>query len=113
MSRPNSIRIGATKWDIVWSEKKTKRHPEGNDRVLGLTIHKEQTIYIDDSTKECGQKDTLLHEVLHAIMGVYSFAPSARGKELEREEKLICSMTPALLDTMQRNKKAFAWMMEG
>lgn len=113
MKRPNSIKVGATKWDIVWSEKKTRQHPESHDRVLGLTVHKEQTIYIDTSAKECGQRDTLLHEVLHVIMGVYSFAPSSKGTMADREEKLIGSLAPTLLDTMQRNKAAFAWMMEG
>src|SRR6266436_4892860 len=61
-SLPNHLTISGVQWKI----EKTDWDPRG---VAGLTNYRSHTIYISRRQSLADEQDTLMHELLHCIMG--------------------------------------------
>lgn len=55
-----------------------------------------------DAGPDC-TRDTVLHELLHAIMEVYGIRP-------KKEERLIRKLSPAILDVFDRNPELLDYL---
>lgn len=96
---PKAIRVGATKHEIIVSEKKADliAHRSGHQYVQGALDHWWGTIILHPLQSKDQMRQTLLHEVLHACFR------KVWTNEQEYEEDVVSFLAPILLDTLQRN----------
>ncbi len=89
------IRIGGQRWAVYLVSEKSKylRDDEG-DACKGLCYHDDCRIYIRRELSEQARDELLLHELLHAVLGV-SGAGHVVGDH-EKEEAIVRDVTPVL-----------------
>lgn len=68
--KPIKVKIGNISWTIDFVSPKDNQLLNGE---FGVTIFKSATIYIDKDLKPDVMKETLLHELFHAIMWESSY----------------------------------------
>ncbi len=89
------LRIGGQRWtvNLVGERSKYLRDDE-DDACKGMTYHDECKIYIRRELSEQARDELLLHEILHAVLGV-SGAGHVIG-DSEKEELIVRDVTPVL-----------------
>lgn len=102
MPLPSVVFLGAADYEIV--EKK-------NIDVLGETDDNNTTIRIKRAQSDACKRDTLLHEVLHAVMWL-SGGKHVFGLDHEDEEKLIRVLTPWILAFLRDNPESLEYLLE-
>jgi hypothetical protein len=82
-----------------------KRLSDGDDKDMhGYTDNDDKVIKINTSYTEQSVKDTLLHEIQHAIFhDTYAFDVGDNGDPEVLEERVIRIFTPRLLQVMLDN----------
>lgn len=73
----------------------------------GTTMTSEKSILLRKSLDDQSIRETLVHEVLHAILDLTWF----RG--YDDEERLVASVSPLLYQFLRDNKKVVGWLLEG
>lgn len=112
-ARPSYVLIGPHSFEIRWSHREMVRHSRngGEDRFAQTEIG-EQIITIGDDRPLSGMQESLVHEILHALIWEACIAvpenPEADGNE--REEKLVGQLSGVVLDCLKRNPHVFAWV---
>ena len=76
--------------------------------LVGQTDHCLNTITIDPALSPTMKRDTLLHEVLHAV---FSATGVSRDLGSEKEEDAINRLTPTLLAVLRRNPELLAYLL--
>lgn len=97
---PRQLRIGPMTWSVTLD-------PLLSDAV-GETRAQKLTIRLAPGQAPDYERDTLLHEVMHAIL-----IHNALELEHDFEEKLCLTLAPALLDTLRRNPRLRAYLFDG
>lgn len=82
---------------------------EDASRLIGQSNPEQQTITLRPSIAPMCLRDTLLHEVLHAICDMTGIAKDLGAEE---EEKAVNRLGPALLDTLRRNPALVTFLTE-
>lgn len=98
------VRIGATEYAIEVSDELTLP-----DR-LGTTNNIKQVILLRDDQSGGSARDSLLHEVLHAILWSAS-AEQMLGFTEDQEEKAVRLLAPWLLMTLRENPDLVAVLL--
>lgn len=80
-------------------------HNDG-DACYGIFGNRELVIYLDRENSPERMKVTLLHEVLHALIGVANMA------EATTEEEAVNRLAPLVLNFIRENKAAVAYLQE-
>lgn len=113
--RPDYVLIGPHEFEIVWSQSELLRHARnsGQDR-LGQTEIPIQVMTIGDDRPLSGMQETLLHEILHALIWEANITvpENPKASEDDREEKLVGQLSGVLLDCLQRNPLVANWLCE-
>ena len=106
---PKGIRIGPFAYKVVSkrAELNQRRVDYAERDLVGQCDHRELTIAVDSALAPAVQRETLLHEVMHAIYALVG----AEGQKLTEEETIL-RIVPSLLDTLQRNPELAAFMLE-
>lgn len=95
---PESIDVGPFTYTVVTDELDVLRTCVSEHKeLLGFHDEKALRIVVDPSQAPGQQRDTLLHELLHAVAAM-------TGADLgDNEEKVVRRLSPALLDLLRRN----------
>lgn len=95
---PKRITVGPYRFTLTLDENACLRDSvaQGSDHLFGLMLPFEQKIVVNPRQGDDMKRDTVLHEVLHAIL-------LGMGLEDDLEERVISTVSPALLDTLRRN----------
>ena len=104
--RPREIQIGPFPFAVVYDESVCNRdaiEQGSGDHNFGLMRPLEQRIYVNPRQGPDMAKDTLLHEVLHALL-----MPLCLGSE--EEERIVAPLSTGLLDVIQRNPEFVEWL---
>lgn len=80
--------------------------PEGAD-AYGVTNHRDTTMTISRRNAPSQIRDTVFHEVLHAVIN-----DGPAGLDHETEEQLIRAVTPALLGVLRNNPQLLEFLLE-
>ena len=96
---PDHLTISGVKWKI----EKTDWDPRG---VAGLTNYKSHTIYISRKQSLKDEQDTLVHELLHCVMGHDFTDKKVRGHEV------ISDLTPKLLQLFKDNPELVKYLQK-
>ncbi len=90
-----ALHIGGQKWGVYLVNPGSKRlAAEPDETVHGITYLDECRIYLARGQSSEALEDTLLHELLHAMMQV-SGAAHEIG-DADKEEKVVRDLTPML-----------------
>ena len=95
---PRTVRVGPYRYKVV------DRHGSEN---LGECEVDKLRIHVQVGQPPDSERDTLLHELLHACI-----AHSGLDRRLadDVEEDVVRSLSPILLDTLRRNKNLIAYL---
>ena len=109
MDMPKKVYIGTQVWSIV----QRSRTSDGmlSDESFGYTLNKENTIVIDSQISVSRKKQTLVHEILHAIRFTFN-NPSVPKKteDLEVwEHYFIGVYENSFLMLMRDNTELMEW----
>lgn len=113
MSRPTSVTICGQPFAVDWEDAPGKRlHEDSEDYwSLGTTVVTEQRLVIRTTAAAEQLHDTVLHEILHAVVKMTAhrddFAGKARG-----EEAVVYAVATALLAVLRGNPELVAWLTE-
>jgi hypothetical protein len=89
-----TVHVGGQKWrvDLV-----SPKHPElkdGEKCFKGRCLFEKCRIYIDKTVDEQLREDTLLHELLHAVLYVSGAATEAYENDEAVDERVVSLVTP-------------------
>lgn len=109
---PAGVVVGPFRYAVVVDKDAIARasHADGGGSLSGQTDKDRLTIVIDPDQADDQLADTVLHECLHAVMGLVG-ADVELG--VEKEEQLVRRVSPVLLDLLRRNPKLVAWLTKG
>lgn len=106
MKRPTKVKIGIHILPIIWNEKAIRKagkesgHDEGT--LIGLYYGEHGCIYMKPRKKgvsESHSRETLLHEILHAIIDLNG----VQVEGLDHDEPIVAGLSPAIMSVMEEN----------
>ncbi len=105
MTPPRRLLVSVHTYAIVWDESGlVGRHADNR----GSTDKDELLIALDARLPASRQRETLLHEVLHAAWGSTSLRSTGAH---EHEEVVVDALAPVLLDALRRNPALVAFLL--
>lgn len=99
---PSVIFLGAADYEV-----KEKKHFD----LLGETLNDDALIKIKVKQAAATKRDTMLHEVLHAICWLSGYSHN-NGLNHDSEEALVRTFTPWLLAALRDNPDLLAFLLE-
>lgn len=109
---PAAIIVGPYRYEVTADELARLRVEHAEQKVLsGHSDHDALRINVDTGPAVAADtsRDTVLHEVLHAI-AFLSGLSSDWGTQ--REEEIVRRLSPLLLDVLRRNPALVAYLLE-
>ncbi len=105
MKRPKWMWVGAFKYKVQW-------HKElGNFNAAGATNPELTLILVDPKNDKQVQRETLVHELLHAIWKQTDLRVSMPDDDNDSEgEKIIQRLSPYLYAFIKENPEVVAWL---
>lgn len=99
MRKPSTIRIGGREWKF------RRRLPKSMPDESGLCHYEKAQIDIRSGQSPIDERDTVLHEVMHAIL-------YCQGREYgeEVEETYVRALATGLIATLQDNPQFAQWL---
>lgn len=117
LRRPQMIWILGQPFSVRWEDAPGKRLHEDSDGYweLGTTVVDEQVVVIRSKQGEYQLRDTVLHEVLHAILNMTAqrdrFKPND-AHEKHPEEPVVAAIATALLGVLNANPNLVDWLVD-
>jgi hypothetical protein len=110
MEPPKKVQVGPITFaiDISLEAGLIAKTREQKPTTVGHIDHNEQRIYIDGAQGPDQIRDTLLHEVLHALWGTCGLYVTEAG---DHEELIVAMTASLLLDTLRRNPELVAYLV--
>lgn len=81
------------------AKKRTDRYANG---FAGLTILAERAIYLSASEDRSTREETLLHEVMHAVLDGFEPVRASEAISYEAEERAVSAISPRLYPVIRR-----------
>lgn len=105
---PKQVLVGPHHYKLVCDADAIAKasHRDGS-ALYGSTDKVKLVIVVDPAQARSQLADTVLHESLHCLLALVG-----ADMELEQEERLVRSLSPALLDWLRRNPKLIDWLTE-
>lgn len=108
MPRPRVIKIGLVRWTVEWSRDAIDRVMGLESDAAGICREEEALIAVDPMPRNpIGEREILLHEILHACVGA-----SSLDVPLEQEEPLVAAIAPRLLEALRQNRTLVTYLTE-
>jgi hypothetical protein len=111
MKIPSKVQIGSQSWSIV--ERDRKDDLSLTEDSFAYTIARENLIVIDKTVSDSRKRQTLLHEILHAIR--YSFGNPTTPKKGEDsdiwEHYFIAMYEEGILLVLRNNPQVLAYLL--
>lgn len=104
MNPPTSIKVGPFRFSVSLDGRRMSEVAVNRQRI-GQTDLIHGTIHIEPDMPEQHQRETLLHEVIHAVHYVVN-AP-----EKMTQEEAVSNTAPMLLDVLQSNPDLVAYLL--
>lgn len=98
---PQKVMIGSMPYHVCYP---TFVKNENDENLFGECNHEKNTIYVADQYDKIRQKETLLHEIMHALDAWYN--------NNSIEEKHIEAMARGMFDFISNNKDVIEWIAE-
>jgi hypothetical protein len=114
---PDEVKLGPHTFKIYWSQTHWNRltlEEDGLGRLVGRTHHPKCEIYIKPGMSLSQSRDTLLHEILHVLIGtgVGLNYRVAIAENADLEEAIVATVTPWLLGVLRDNPAVLAYLTD-
>ena len=111
MARPSRVKVGPFVYKIQFMKGGLEKHEffkKGRTKTyaLGMFVGQHGLILINTEQAEEQQKETLLHELMHACAYVSS------GNGIDDEESAISSISPTLWAVLRDNPRVTKWILD-
>ncbi len=115
--RPRTVKIGPHVYRILYSKESWKKYAPTQRRRdnYGITLAEQCVILINTKRLNLSQmRDTVLHEVLHAIFALHGFAtmPIDVPETTDLEEVIVLLLAPNVLNVMRENPHLLEWLTD-
>jgi hypothetical protein len=114
MPRPEYVQIGPIRYRITDQEADWHAWEKDGGRkqkkMAGGAWNEQALILVNGDTDVQQQRVTVLHEVMHALVDMFTSYKERTDKETE--EGWIGMTDAGLLDTLRRNPDLVAWLLE-
>jgi Zn-dependent peptidase ImmA (M78 family) len=111
MSFPKKVKVGHVRYTV-----RLEKGLAAIAEASGSCGEDMQLILIDDQLGPDQQRDTVVHELLHALfyaMNVKAFLPKEEGSDSkELEEKIVFGLATRLLEMLRDNPKLVDYLLE-
>lgn len=105
---PGKVQVGPFSYDVVVDADAVARLNRGqNGFMVGATDTTRQLIAVDPDLGPDQQADTVLHEILHAVMSLTGLASDLDD---DTEEQVVFRLAGPLLDVLRRNPRLVAYL---
>lgn len=111
--RPGDVRIGPFTWTLHYDDETLidAQDTDGQGR-FGMTAPRTHRITVAVASRpEQAIRETVVHEVLHAINVTYSLKVPEHGDPGEKEEQAVATLATPLLEVLQRNPLLLRWLV--
>ncbi len=110
-SRPSSVKVGPFVFNVTWDGHELRRldRIDGRDS-FGMTLMDRCKIVIDDHRPLIALQNTLIHEILHAMVWVYDIPMPYQDDEHKMEEQFVCRFDSPLLLLFKENPAVMQWL---
>lgn len=109
---PESIQVGPHRYTVeATGAAITKARAREGPTVVGHHDANALVLTVDPDLPHSQQADTVLHEVMHAVLYSVDVDRVLVNHEAGLDEHLICAVTPILLDTLRRNPDLVAFLI--
>lgn len=109
MSRPRTVRVGAVRLSV---EQVKALHAEATgDGLDGATLTRQGVILLAENLGFDQERETFLHEALHAAIDQTNLR-SAASADRDEEERLVSALSPVLFGFIRDNPRVIAWLQE-
>ena len=111
--RPTDVRIGPFTWTIhVDDEMILAAEDAAGEGRFGITAPRTHRILVATASRpEQAIRETVVHELLHAINVTYSIKVPEYGDQGEKEETAVATLATPLLEVLQRNPMLLRWLV--
>lgn len=89
------LRIGGQRWAVHLVSPKSKYLVDDEGVHVGRCVYEKCRIYVSSALDPEARDDTLLHELLHALLFVTG-AEKVYGGNARAEERLVSALTPTM-----------------
>lgn len=101
--RPRKVQVANNNYTIksrskAWGKK---------NRAYGMITYQKDLIEVDETQKIDEMVDTVIHEILHAIIAEYKIDVDGR-----KEEKWVRLISNGLTDVLQKNPNLMSWIQQ-
>jgi hypothetical protein len=109
---PKQVWIGPLRWKIKCSDKAYHAVQSlSEEHAIGFTSVDSLTISIKPGLPRSLERETLLHEILHALYGTQGGVFKVT-KRSELEEASVCALSPMLMGTLRDNPTLVSYLLE-
>lgn len=110
--KPERLRINGMEWAVVWPDRLEVKTPYGDEYFAGYTNCEKMVILVSRDEEIEEWKQTLMHEVAHALTCGDDGYPhnNAYNSPLEGEHPGIDFLASHWLDFLQQNPEAVRWI---
>jgi hypothetical protein len=114
MARPESVQIGPIRYRITDREDDWHAWEKDGNRqqrkMAGAAWNTKALILVNADDDVQQQRVTVLHEIIHALVDM--FTSYKQPKDKETEEGWIGTIDAGLLDVLRRNPNLVTWLLE-
>jgi hypothetical protein len=103
---PRSVKVGATPYSVRYSSRLS------DNGEVGSTTFISQSIELLPGQGPDYERDTLLHEVLHAVVFNTNLRSMEGWREDGREEAIVQALAPVLLQVLRENPRLIDYLLE-
>lgn len=117
--RPTSVRVGPHVYQILYDDESWLQFVSKKKKktLAGLTLHEKNVLLINEEKLSVSeQKDTVVHEIFHAILAQHAFVHLPIELPTDKhdlEELFILLVTPVWLEVLQNNPELVMWLVDG
>lgn len=105
--RPRTLRILGQKFEVRFQKEIVD--PDDGGSLLGFIEHDWNRIRVSTNQHPDSQRETYLHESLHALLSKVGWGVARMGKE---HEELVDQLAPVLLDFIRANPRVIEYLQE-
>jgi Zn-dependent peptidase ImmA (M78 family) len=104
MKRPSRVRVGGHEFTIRYRKFADK------EKALGLCIYKDARVEIATGQTPFDTRDTVLHEIMHALLAKQGHVGSCFKNETE--ERYVNALASGVVGVLQDNPELAKWLIE-
>lgn len=98
MNLPEKIKIGGFDWRIVESQDVANAA-----EIFGQTHFRQQKIFIEPSETDQKKEQTLIHEIMHALLWQSGLTLRFDKKEIITEEEIVSGLSMGIHQVLKDN----------